>query len=133
MNSILAVPESCVNPAFFGGPVLEKLLQGLEKQFNRLPNIVQILAIGGGYAVFQLLVPVLLFDYSSELGIFWILILLAYTALLVVLTAWLFYRREIRYLEGMYGTDFVFQAFPKERRRRERKAQKARKRRREPR
>ena len=84
--------------------------------------MVQIYLIGGIYAVFQLLVPVLLFDYSSVLGVFWIVLFFLYTGVLVLLTAWLFHRREIRYLEGMYGTDFVLDAFPKERKRRERKA-----------
>ena len=102
--------------------VLEKLVQWFEKIFNRLPKMAQIFLIAGIYAVFQMLVPVLLFDYSSVLGVFWIVILLVYTGLLVFAVSWLFHRREIRYLEGMYGTDFVLNAFPGAKKRRERKA-----------
>ena len=103
---------------------MEKFVLWFEKIFNRLPNMVQIFLIAGIYAVFQMLAPVLLFDYSSELGVFWIVLFFVYTGLLVLATAWLFHRREIRYLEGMYGTEFVLNAFPKEKKRRERKAEK---------
>lgn len=102
---------------------MEKLVQWFEKIFNRLPKMAQIFLIAGIYAVFQMLAPVLLFDYSSELGVFWIVILIIYTGLLVFAAAWLFHRREIRYLEAMYGTEFVLDAFPREKRRRERKAE----------
>ena len=101
---------------------MEKILMKIEKLYNHLPYRVQILGIAAVYGILQLLVPVLLFDYSSRLGVFWILLLLLYTALLVVSSGWLYYRHEIRYLEGMYGTDFVLNAFPGERKRRERKA-----------
>ena len=101
---------------------MEKLLMWFEKLYNRLPNMVQIFLIGAAYALFQMLAPVLLFEYSSVLGVYWIVILIVYSAVLVFLTAWLFHRREVRYLEGMYGTEFMLNAFPGERKRRERKA-----------
>lgn len=104
-----------------------KIVIWLEKRFDRLKPLTQVILIGGVYAVMQLLVPVLLFDYSEVLGVFWVILLVLYTAILVLSAAYLFYRREIRYLEGMYGTDFVLNAFPKEKKRRERKVARERK------
>lgn len=104
-----------------------KIVIWLEKRFDRLKPLTQVILIGAVYAVMQLLVPVLLFDYSEVLGVFWVILLVLYTAILVLSAAYLFYRREIRYLEGMYGTDFVLNAFPKEKKRRERKVARERK------
>lgn len=104
--------------------LMEKLLLFFERKFNSMKPMSQILLIGSVYGVLQLLAPVLLFYYSEDLGILWIVLFAAYTGLLIFAAGWIFYRREIHTLEAMYGTDFIYQAFPKEKKRRERKAKK---------
>lgn len=107
---------------------MEKLLLFFERKFNGMKPLGQIILIGSVYGVLQLLAPLILFYYSEDLGVFWIVLFAAYTGLLILTTGWIFYRREIHTLEAMYGTDFIYQAFPKEKKRRERKAKKAAKR-----
>ena len=101
---------------------MEKLIMFIEKKFDNLKPLTQILLIGSIYGVMQLLIPVLLFDYSDELGVLWIILFVLYTAALVLSTAWIYHRKEVRNLEALYGTEFVFKAFPREKIRREKKA-----------
>ena len=103
---------------------MKKLIHALTAFYFSLPNLIQVFLILLVYLVLQGLPSVLLIMNSEKLGIWWIVILILYSVLILSLTGLILYRREIRSLKAQYGTEFVYRAFPREKRRDERKQKK---------
>lgn len=101
---------------------MKKFFNKLGRLFFSLPKLIQILLIAAVYLVFQGIAVILIFEYSGVLGVFAPVILIFYAALLTGTLAYILSRREIKALKNLYGIDFVYKAFPKEKLRDERKA-----------
>lgn len=91
---------------------------------NRLKNahpMVLIILTMVCYSVGQLLIPVLLFYFSSDLGVWWFILLIIYIALWLTGISLLWRRKEMRAMRATYGEDFFYKAYPREKKREERR------------
>ena len=105
------------------GAVLKKLAEQIGKFYTELPALIQALMLVLVFLVFQALVPILLITNSESLGIWWSIILSVYMLGVALTTGYVLHRRRIRQLKALYGEDFVYKAFPREKARDERKAE----------
>ncbi|GEM_PF-3788475 len=103
---------------------LRRVGEWIHRFYIALPPLVQVLILVGIYLVFQALVPIVLIINSEDLGIWWSIILGVYMLAVALTTGYIMHRRRIKQLKALYGDEFVYIAFPGEKKRDERKAAK---------
>ena len=88
-----------------------------KKSFFELNGAVQFICFAIPFGIL-ITMPILLFDYSSVLGIWWSVLLTAYSAALTAVLAYFLYRKEMHKLKYLLGEELFYKKFPKERKRR---------------